>query len=167
MLLNCGVGEDSWESLGLQELQPVRPKRNQSWIFIGRTDAEAETPIIWPPDVENWLVWKDPYAGKDWRREEEGTTEDEMVGWHHWLNEHEFAQALGFGDTRESLVCCSLWCRRVEHDWVIWDWKRNQFIIYSVIEKKVKLKTNSWLVYQIDLIQFNSLCEVPYLISVF
>ena len=86
MLLNCGVGEDSWESLGLQGDQPVHPKGNQSWIFIERTDAEAETPILWPPDAKNWLIWKDPDAGKDWRREEKGTAEDKMLGWHHWLH---------------------------------------------------------------------------------
>ena len=117
MLLNCGVGEDSWESLGLQ-IQPVNPKRNQSWIFIGRTNAEAETPVIWPPDVKSWLIWKDPDAGKDWRREEKGMTENEIVGWHHWLNGHEFGQALGVDDTQEGLVCCSPWCCRVEHEWV-------------------------------------------------
>ena len=89
MLLNYDIGEDSWESLGLQGDQ-TSPKRNQSWIFIGRTDAEAETPILWPPDVKNWLIGKDPDAGKDWRWEEKGTTEDEMAGWHHWLNRHEF-----------------------------------------------------------------------------
>ena len=88
---NRGVGEDSWESLGLQgDLQPVHPKGNQSWIFIGRTDAEAESPILWPPDAKNWLTGKDPDAGKDWGREEKGMTEDEMVGWHHQLNGDEF-----------------------------------------------------------------------------
>ena len=71
-------------------IQPVHPKGNQSWILIGRTDVEAETPIFWPPGAKNRLIWKDPDAGKDWRQEEKGTTEDEMVGWHHWLNEHEF-----------------------------------------------------------------------------
>ena len=76
--------------LDWKEIQPVHPKGNQSWIFIGRTDAEAEIPILWPPDVKNWLIGKDPDAGKDWRWEEKGTTEDEMVGWHHWLNGHEF-----------------------------------------------------------------------------
>ena len=76
--------------LDSKEIQPVHPKGNQSWIFIGGTDAEAETPILWSPDVKNWLIWKDPDAGKDWRQEEKGTTEDEMVGWHHWLNGHEF-----------------------------------------------------------------------------
>ena len=73
-----------------KEIQPVNPKENQFWIFIGRTDAEAETPILWPPDAKNWLIWKDPYAGKDWRREEKGMTEDEMIGWHHRLDGHEF-----------------------------------------------------------------------------
>ena len=76
--------------LNTKYLQPAHPKGNQSWIFVGRTDAEAETPIAWPPDAKNLLIWKDPDAGKDWRREEKGTTEDDMVGWYHWLNAHEF-----------------------------------------------------------------------------
>ena len=85
------VLEKTLESLlDCKEIQPVHPKGDQSWIFIGRTDAEAETPILWPPDVKNWLIWKDPDAGKDWRQEEKGTTEDEMVGWHHRFNGHEF-----------------------------------------------------------------------------
>ena len=75
--------------LACKEIQPVHPKGNQSWIFIGRTDAEAETPILWLPDAKNWLIWKDPDAGKEWRKEEKGTTEAEMVGWHHWLNGYE------------------------------------------------------------------------------
>ena len=84
--------------LDCKEIQPVRPKRNQSWIFIGRTDAEAETPILWPPDAKNWLTGEDPDAGKDWRLEEKGMTEDEMVGWYHQFNGHEFEEALGVGD---------------------------------------------------------------------
>ena len=76
--------------LDCREIQPVHPKGDQSWIFIGRTDVEAETPILWPPDVKNWLIWQDPGAGKDWRQEEKGATEDEMVGWLHRLNGHEF-----------------------------------------------------------------------------
>ena len=76
--------------LECKEIQPVYPKGNQSWIFIGRTDAEMETPVLWLSDVKNWLIWKDPDAGKDWRWEEKGTKKDEMVGWHHWLNGHEF-----------------------------------------------------------------------------
>ena len=81
-----------------KDIKPVNPKGNQSWIFIGRTDAEAEAPILWPPDAQNWLIGKDPDAGKNWRQEEVGTTEDETIGWHHPLNEEEFEQALGVGD---------------------------------------------------------------------
>ena len=93
MLSNCDVGEDSESPLDCKEIQPVHPKRNQSWMFTGRTDIEAETPIFWPPDVKSWLIWKGPDAGKDWRQEEKGTTEDEMVGWHHRLNGHAAAAA--------------------------------------------------------------------------
>ena len=95
--------------LDCKEIQPIHPKGNQSWIFIGRIDVEAETPILWLPDVKNWLIGKEPHAGKDWRWEEKGTTEDEIVGWHHWLNGHDFEQALGVGDGQGGLVCYSLW----------------------------------------------------------
>ena len=95
--------------LECKEIQPVHPKENQSWMFIVRTDVEPETPIFWPPDVKSWLIWKDPDAGKDWGQEEQGTTEDEMVGWHHWLNGLEFGQAPGVGDGQGSLACCSPW----------------------------------------------------------
>ena len=84
--------------LDCTKIKPVHPRGNQSWIFIGRTDAEAEKPVIWPPDVKNWLTGEDPDAGKDWRQEEKGVTEDEMVVWHHWLDGHEFEQAVGVGD---------------------------------------------------------------------
>ena len=90
MLLNCGVVEDSESPLDCEEIQPVHPKGNQSWIFIRRTDAEAETAILWLPDVKNWLIWKDPDAGIDWMWEEKGMTEDEMIGWNHHLNGHKF-----------------------------------------------------------------------------
>ena len=95
--------------LDCKKIQPVHPKGNQSWIFIGRTDAETETLILWPPDVKNWFIRKDPDAGKDWRQEEKGRTEDEVVGWHHRLNRHEFEQAPGIGDGQGSLACCSPW----------------------------------------------------------
>ena len=102
------VLEKTLESpLACKERQSVHPKGNQSWIFIGRTDAEA--PILWPPDVKNWLIWKDPDAGKDWRQEAKGITEDEMVGWHHQLDGCEFWQVPGVGDGQGSLVCCSPW----------------------------------------------------------
>ena len=93
--------------LDCKEIQPVHPKGNQSWVFTGRTDAEADTPKLWPPDAKNWLFWKDPDVGKDWRREKKGTMEDEMVRWHHQLNGHEFEQAPGAGEGQGSLACCS------------------------------------------------------------
>ena len=112
------VLEKTLESLlGCKEINPNHPKGDQYWVFIGSTDAEAETPILWPPDAKNWLIGKDPDAGKDWRQEEKGTTEDEMVGWHHWLNGHEFEQGLGVGDGQGRLACCSPWSRRVGHNW--------------------------------------------------
>ena len=98
--------------LDCKEIQPVHPKGHQSWVFIGRTDVEAETPILWPPEGKNWLIWKDPDAGNDWRREEKGTTEDEMVGWHHRLNGHESEQTPGADDGQGGLVCCSPWGHR-------------------------------------------------------
>ena len=102
------VLEKTLESpLDYKEIKSVNPKGNQSWVFIGRTDAEA--PILWPPGPKNWLTGKDPDAGKDWRWEEKGMTEDEMVGWHHRLNGHEFEQAPGGGNGQGSLVSCSPW----------------------------------------------------------
>ena len=115
------VLEKTLESpLDCKEIQPVHCKENQSWIFIGRTDVEAETPILWPPDAKNWLIGKDSDAGKDWRQEEKGTTEDEMVGWHHWLDGHEFEQALGDCEGQGSLACYIQFMRseRVGHDLV-------------------------------------------------
>ena len=101
------VLEKTLESLqDCKEIQPVHPKGNQSWMFIGRTDVEAETPILWPPDAKSWPIWKDPDAGKDWRQEK-GRTEDGMVGWHHWLNGHEFDQTPRVGDGQGILLCCS------------------------------------------------------------
>ena len=105
--------------LDYKEIQPVYPKGDQSWVFTGRTDVEAETPILWPPDAKSWLIWKDPAAGKDWGQEEKGTTEDEMVGWHHRLNGHEFGWTLGVGDGQGGLVCCSPWGRK-ESDTTKW-----------------------------------------------
>ena len=109
MILNCGVGEDSWESLGLQEIQPVHPKGDQSWVFTGRTDVDTETPILWPPDEKNWLIWKDPDAEKDWGQEEKGMIEDEMVGWHQQLDGHGFGWTPGVGDGQGGLACCDSW----------------------------------------------------------
>ena len=98
--------------LDCKEIQPVNPKGNQSWIFIRRTDIEAETPILLPPDAKNWLIGKDPDAGKDWRQEEKGTTQDEMVGWRHQLNGYESEWTPGVGDGQGTLVCCGSWGHR-------------------------------------------------------
>ena len=98
--------------LDCKEIQPVHPKGDQSWMFIGRTDAEAETPILWPPDEKSWLIGKDPDAGRDWRQEEKGTTEDEMAGWHHRLDGHGFGWTPGVGDGQGGLACCGSWGRR-------------------------------------------------------
>ena len=133
MLLNCSVGKDSWESLGLQtahetsvhEIQAVHPKGNQSWIFTGRTDAEAETPILWPADTKNWLTGKHPYAGKDWRQEK-GMTENEMVGWTRWLTRWTWVweSSGSWWWTRKPGVLQSMGSQRVGHDWATelnWD----------------------------------------------
>ena len=118
MLLNCGVGEDLEKPLDCKEIQPVHSKGNQSWMLTGRTHAEAETPIFWPPDVKNWLTGKDPDAGKDWIWEEK-VKENLIVWWHQRLNGHEFEQALGVGDGQGGLMCCSPW----GHSWTqLRDW---------------------------------------------
>ena len=109
MLLNYGVGEDSWEFWDCKEIQPVHPKGDQSWVFTGRTDAEAETPILWPPHAKSLLIGKDPDAGRDWWQEKEGMTEDEIPGWHHWFDGHESEWTPGVGDGQGSLVCCYSW----------------------------------------------------------
>ena len=103
--------------LDCKEIQLVYSKRDQSWVFFGRTDAKAETPILWPPHAKSWLIGKDSDAGRGWGKEEKGTTEDEMVGWHHWLDGHEFEQTPGVGDGQGDLACCNSWGRKVGHDW--------------------------------------------------
>ena len=108
--------------LDSKEIKPVNPEGNQSWVFIVRTDAKVEASILWPTDAKNWLTEKDPDAGKDWGQEEKGTTEDEMVGWHHQLDGHEFEQAPGVGDGQGSLVCYSPWgCKELGmNEWLNW-----------------------------------------------
>ena len=105
-----------------KEIQPVHPKGDESWVFIGGTDVEAETPILWPPDVESWLIWKDPDAGRDWGQEEKGMTEDEMVGWHHRHNGCGFERTIGVGDGQGGLACCSSWGRKESDmtEWMNW-----------------------------------------------
>ena len=108
------VLEKTLESpLDCKEIQPVYPKGDQSWVFTGRTDVEAETPVLWPPDVKSWLIGKDPDVGKDWRQEEKGTTEDEIIESQHYrLNGHEFGWTPGVGDGQGGLACCGSWGRK-------------------------------------------------------
>ena len=109
-----------------KEIQPVHSKGDQSWVFIGRTDAEAETPILWLPHAQSWFIGKDPDAGKDWEWEEKGTTEDEMAGWYHWLDRHELEWTLGVGDGQGGLACCISWGRKESDtlsDWTELNWK--------------------------------------------
>ena len=123
--------------LDCKEIKSVHPKENQPWILIGRTDAEVEAPILWPPDVKSWLIGKDPDAGKDWRQEEKGMTEDEMVGWHHWPDGHEFEQPPGVGDGQGSLACCSPWSHK-ELDMTEWlNWTE---IYLKIVQQKTRSK---------------------------
>ena len=133
--MRCRLVKTLESPLDSKEMKSVNPKGNQSWIFIGRIAAEAETPILWPPNSKNWLIGKDLDTRKDWRQEEKGMTENEMVGWHHWLNGYEFEQAPGVGHGRRSLACCSPWgcaeswtvkkaeCWRIDA-FELWCWRR-------------------------------------------
>ena len=109
MLLNCGVGEDSWESLGLQGDPTIHSEGDQPWDFFGRNDAKAETPVLWPPHAKSWLIWNDSDAGRDWRQEVKGTIEDEMAGGRHWLDGHESEWTPEVCDGQGGLACCDSW----------------------------------------------------------
>ena len=143
MLLNCDVGEDSRESLGLQ--------RDQSWVFIGRTDVKAETPILWPPDAKSWLIWKDPDAGKDWGQEETGMTEDEMIGWHHRLHGHGFGWTPGVGDGQGGLAYCGSWgCKESDTtEWLNWtEWSSVlHFSKWAQLMVKLNYPSHHWLIF--------------------
>ena len=134
------VQETFGSPLDCKEIKPVNPEGNKPWIFIGRTDAEAETPILWPPDAKSWLIGKDPDAGKDWRWEEKGVMEDDMVGWHLWLNGHEFEQIPGNGERQGRLACYSPWVCWVGHNWVT---EQQRFVI--VFLPKSRRLLISWL----------------------
>ena len=126
MLLNCGVGEDSWEFLGLQGDQP--------WDFFGRNDAKAETPVLWPRHAKSWLTGKDSDAGRGWEQEEKGMTEDEMAGWHHWLDGHESEWIPRVGDGQGGLTCCDSWSRK-ESDTTEWlNWTEGKRVMVTVCE---------------------------------
>ena len=138
MLLNYGVGEDSWESLGdCKEIQQVHSKGDQPWVFFGRNDAKAETPVLWPPHVKNWLIGKDSDAGRDWGQEEKGTTEDEMAGWHHWLNGYESAWTLGVCDGQGGRVCRDSWGRKESDMTERLKWSKLNLHIITLVENKV------------------------------
>ena len=133
--------------LDCKKIQPIHPKGNQSWVFLGRTDAEAETPILWPPHAKSWLI------GRDWGQEK-GTTEDEMAGWHHWLDGHESEWTLGVGDGQGALACCNSWGHRVRHDWATeLNWTDWEFIVKFIkslgsspkINNFTILHSNSWI----------------------
>ena len=134
------LGKTLESPLDCKEIQPDHPKGDQSWIFFGRTDVEAETLILRLPDAKNQLIGKDLDAGKDWRQEEKGTTEDEMVGWHHRCNEHEFEQAPGVGDGQGGLACCGSWGRK-ESDMterLKWTELKTMFICHLIYDKETR-----------------------------
>ena len=145
MLLNCVALEKTLESpLDSKDIKPVNLKGNRSWIFVGRTDAEAEVPILWPRDVKNWLIGKDPDARKDWRQEEKGMRENEMVGWYHWPSGHKFGQTLGSSEGQESLMCCCPWGRK-ESDMTEWleNINKNNYVPGSAPETRNTHMSNS------------------------
>ena len=117
MLSNCGVEKTLESPLYSKEIKPVSDKGNQPWIFIERTDAKVEAPVLWPPDVKSQLIGKDPDIVKNWGQEEKGATEDEMIGWHYWLNGHEFEQTPGDSEGQGSLVWCRPWDHKKLDDW--------------------------------------------------
>ena len=144
-----GALEKMLESpLGCKEIQPVSPKGNPPWIFIGRTDAEAKAPILWPPHEKNILIGKAPDAGKDWRWEEKGTTEDEMVGWHHRLDAHEFGCTLGVGDGQGGLVCCDSWGLKELGTTKRLNWTELIVSSFSLLDSMKRIsRTMSWFIY--------------------
>ena len=140
------VLEKTLESpLDCKESQPVYPKGDQSFVFIGRSDAEAETPILWPPHAKSWLTGKDPDAGRDWESKEKGMTEDEMVGWHHQLDGHEFEWILGVGDGQGGLACCISWGRKESYttEWLNWIdyWENKNYMpVIEILEEQSRRK---------------------------
>ena len=142
LMLWTVVLEKSLESLlDCKEIQPIHLKGNQFWIFIGRTDVEAESPTVWPPDAKYWLIWKDPDAGKDWRWEEKGMTKDEMDERHHWLNRHEFELTLGVGDRQGGLACCSSYGVTMSQTWVS-EWPELNWQMYFIFNTLTKVRIN-------------------------
>ena len=151
------VLEKTLESpLDCREIQPVHPRGDQSWVFIGRTDVEAETPIFWPPDEKSWLIWKDSDAWKDWRQVEKRMAEDEMVGWHHWLDGHEFGWTPGGGDGQGGLACCSSWgCKESDMteqlNWIEFLWEHH-YTPFITMKRGWYFAFSPWSVYLFDLL---------------
>ena len=155
------VLEKTLESpLDCKEIKPVHPKGDQSWVFIGMTDGEA--PKLWPPDAKKCLIVKDPVTGKDWRQEEKGMTEDEMAGWHHRLDGHEFEETLGVGDGQGGLACCSPWGRK---EWVtrLSDWTWTGDVQGSPVGP-VAISSSAVIVYEMNLEKWLNISK-PYLLS--
>ena len=144
--------------LDCKEIQSVHPEGNQSWIFIGRTDAEAETSIFWPSDAKSWLIWKDPDAGKDWGQEGKGTTEDEMVGWHHWLNERGFGWTPGVGDGQGGMACCGSWDHKSQTRLSDWTELNCYYFISSASFAFNLLFLPSFLSYKVRLLIWDLSC---------
>ena len=147
MLSNCGAEEDSWESLGQHRDQTVNPTGIQPWKLIGRTITKAETPLLWPSDARSQFIGKDSDAGRDWEQEEKGTTEDEMAGWHHRIDGHEFECTPGVGDGQGGLACCDSWgCKELDTtEWLNWtelNWLTNSFICIFIKPHIVSKKCN-------------------------
>ena len=137
MLLNCGVGEDSWESHDCKEIQPVHSEGDQPWDFFGGNDAKAETPVLWPPHVKSWFIGKDSNAGRGWGQEEKGTTQDEMAGWHHWLDGRESEWTLGVGDRQGGLACCNSWGHKESDTTERLNWTELIYISYKLFKNFV------------------------------
>ena len=134
------VLEKTLESpLDCKEIQPVHPKGDQSWVFIGKNDAKAETPILWPPHAKSWLIGKDPDAGRDWGQEEKGMTEDEMAGWHHWLDGHEFGWTPGVGDGQGGLAFCDSWGHKELDMTELLNWTELNWIISFHRHKYIRI----------------------------
>ena len=138
MLLNCGVGEDFESPLDCKEIQPVHSEGDQPWNFFGRTDAKAETPVLWPPHVKSWLIGKDSDAGRDWGLEEKGMTEVEMAGWHHRLNGHESEWTPGVGDGQGGLACCNSWGRKESDTTERLNWTEQNIYYFYIYSNKLK-----------------------------
>ena len=137
----CNPMDCSMPGLPFHRQLPVHPKGAQSWVVSGGTDVEAETPILWPSDGKSWLIWKDPDAGRHWGQEEKGTAEDEMVGWHHWLNGHEFGWTLGVGDGQGGLACCGSWVAKSQTR--LSDWTEHAYTTQSHLQIQCSPHQNS------------------------